>query len=95
MSGSAVQSTADTGSRRLMIALYTVVIFLYWTSLYLYVPTLPTYTQSKSDNVALVGVVLSMYGLWQGIIRLPLGIAVGVLMNRLLTVENAPAGARV
>jgi MFS family permease len=64
-----------TSSRRLMITLYTIAVFLYWMSLYLYVPTLPTYVQSKSDSLALVGVVLSMYGLWQAIIRLPLGIA--------------------
>jgi MFS family permease len=58
-----------------MITLYAIAVFLYWIALYLYVPTLPTYAQSKSDNLALVGVVLSMYGLWQAIIRLPLGIA--------------------
>jgi MFS family permease len=67
--------TASASSRRLMIALYAIAVFLYWMALYLYVPTLPTYAQSKSDNLALVGVVLSMYGLWQAIIRLPLGIA--------------------
>jgi DHA1 family multidrug resistance protein-like MFS transporter len=57
-----------------MITLYAIAVFLYWIALYLYVPTLPTYVQSKSDNLALVGVVLSMYGLGQAIIRLPLGI---------------------
>jgi MFS family permease len=62
-------------SRRLMITLYAIAVFLYWIALYLYMPTLPTYAQSKGDNLALVGVVLSMYGLWQAIIRLPLGIA--------------------
>jgi MFS family permease len=66
---------ASASSRRLMIALYAIAVFLYWIALYLYMPTLPTYTQSKSDNLALVGVVLSMYGLWQAVIRLPLGIA--------------------
>jgi MFS family permease len=68
--------TTVTGSRRLTIALYLIVAFLYWMSLYLYMPTLPTYVQSKSNNLALVGVVLSMYGLWQLFIRLPLGITV-------------------
>jgi MFS family permease len=58
-----------------MIMLYAIAAFLYWVGLYLYMPTLPTYVQSKSSNLALVGVVLSMYGLWQAIIRLPLGIA--------------------
>ena len=67
--------TASAGGRRLMITLYAIAVFLYWIALYLYMPTLPTYAQSKSDNLALVGVILSMYGLWQAIIRLPLGIA--------------------
>jgi len=51
------------------------VVFLFWMALYLYVPTLPVYAQTHSDNLALIGVVISMYGLWQAIIRLPLGIA--------------------
>ena len=71
----ALSSKTGAGSRRLMITLYAIVVLLYWIALYLYMPTLPTYVQSKSDNLALVGVVLSMYGLWQGIARLPLGIA--------------------
>jgi MFS family permease len=73
----AVRAAPSPGasSRRLMITLYAIAVFLYWIALYLYMPTLPTYAQSKSDNLALVGVVLSMYGLWQAIIRLPLGIA--------------------
>jgi MFS family permease len=61
-------------SRRLTIALYSAAVFLFWMAQYLYVPTLPTYVQSKTSHLALVGVVLSMYGLWQAIIRLPLGI---------------------
>jgi MFS family permease len=64
-----------TSSRRLLVTLYVIAVFLYWIALYLYMPTLPTYVQSKSDNLAMVGVILSMYGLWQAIIRLPLGIA--------------------
>jgi MFS family permease len=56
--------------------------FLYWISLYLYVPTLPTYVQTKTENLALVGTVLSMYGLWQAIVRLPLGIAADWLGRR-------------
>jgi MFS family permease len=62
-------------NRRLMITLHGAAVFLYWMSLYLYVPTLPTYVESKSPNLALVGVILAQYGLWQGIVRLPLGIA--------------------
>lgn len=73
---------ASASSRRLMITLYATAVFLYWMALYLYVPTLPTYVQSKSDNLALVGVVLSMYGLWQAILRLPLGITADWLGRR-------------
>lgn len=69
-------------SRRLSIALVAAVGFLYWVGLYVYVPTLPTYLETKTDNLAMVGTILSMYGLWQGIIRLPLGIAADWLGRR-------------
>ena len=71
-----------TGNRRLTITLYAIVAYLYWAGLYLYVPTLPTYVKSKTDSFALVGIVLSMYGLLQAIIRLPLGIAADWLGRR-------------
>lgn len=73
---------ALVSSRRALVTLYSAVVFLYWICLYTYVPTLPTYAQSKSDNLALVGVALSMYGLWQAIIRLPLGIVADWLGQR-------------
>lgn len=60
---------------KLVIGLYIVIAFLYWVSLYLYIPTLPTYIQSKVSDLATVGIILSMYGLWQALVRLPLGIA--------------------
>ena len=60
---------------RLLIGLYLTAVFLYWISQYLYMPTLPLYVRIKTENLTLVGVVLSMYGLWQAIIRVPLGIA--------------------
>lgn len=62
--------------RAVLIPALLVVVFLYWTALYLYVPTLPLYIQSKTPDLALVGTALGMYGLWQLISRLPLGIAV-------------------
>ena len=66
------------------VGLYGVAVFLYFWSLYVYLPTLPTYVQSKSDNLALVGVVLSVFGLCQAFMRLPLGIAAGVPSPRWL-----------
>ena len=67
-------ATTGTGSRRLMTALVGLVVFLFWMALYLYVPTLPTYVQARSENLTLVGIVLAQYGLWQAVARLPLGI---------------------
>ena len=52
-------------SRRLTIGLYSASVFLYWMAQYIYLPTLPTYVQSKANDLAVVGVVLSMFGLWQ------------------------------
>lgn len=62
-------------SRRLTIGLYSASVFLFWMAQYIYLPTLPTYVQSKANDLTAVGMVLSMFGLWQAIVRLPLGIA--------------------
>jgi MFS family permease len=70
----AAASTTESSSRRTTIIQYTAAVFLFWVGLYLYVPTLPTYVATRTNDLAMVGVVLSMYGLWQAIIRLPLGI---------------------
>ncbi len=60
---------------RRLIALYIVVVFLYWGALYFYVPTLSVYAETKASDLAMVGVMLSMYGLWQAVARFPLGLA--------------------
>jgi MFS family permease len=70
-----MSSTTSPSSRRSLFVLYIAAVCFYWAALYLYVPTLSVYVESKADNLAAVGVVLSMYGLWQAVIRLPLGIA--------------------
>ncbi len=62
------------GERRGKLILFMAVVFFYWMCLYVYVPTLPTYAQTKTDNLALVGTILAQYGLWQAIVRLPIGI---------------------
>ncbi len=61
-------------NRRWVITLYAISVFFYWAALYLYVPTLPTYVQSRTERLATVGVVLAQYGIWQAVVRLPLGI---------------------
>lgn len=68
--------TADRKRHPLIIPVFLVVVYLYWVGLYLYVPTLPLYIKGKTEDLALVGTVLSMYGLWQLVFRLPAGVAV-------------------
>ncbi len=65
----------QVSSRRTAISLMILAVFFYWIALYLYAPTLPTFAETKTNYLALVGVVLSMYGLWQALVRFPLGIA--------------------
>lgn len=60
---------------RFHASLYIVVVFLFWVALQLYVPTLPIFIQSRTGDLAITGMVLSMSGLAGLVIRLPLGIA--------------------
>jgi MFS family permease len=54
--------------------LFLAAIFLYSVTNCVYAPTLPIYIEGKTVHLALVGLTLSMYGLWQMVVRLPLGI---------------------
>jgi len=61
---------------RKKIGAYFGASLLYWAALYIYVPTLPAYVKTRVSTLTEVGVVLSMYGLWSAILRIPTGIAV-------------------
>lgn len=69
-------------NRRLTLILLICAVTFYWASLYLYVPTLGVYAETITGSLTLVGLILSMYGLWQAIVRLPLGIAADWLGKR-------------
>lgn len=75
-------SLPHLSNRKTFIIFYAIAVALYWMSLYFYVPTLSVYAQTKVESLALVGTILSMYGLWQAIIRLPLGIVTDILGHR-------------
>ena len=49
-------------------------IFLYWASLYTYVPILPTHARSLGASEGQIGSILASYGLTQLFFRLPLGL---------------------
>ena len=62
-------------NRRLTIALFALAVLFFWAGQYIYLSILPTYAQTKVSDLSAVGFILSMYGLWQALIRLPIGIA--------------------
>lgn len=51
-----------------------IVAFLYWLSLFSYIPILPLHVQQKVSSLSELGFVLSMYGFWQMVSRFPVGI---------------------
>ena len=61
------------------IAVFTAAVFCYWLGLYLYAPTLPIYVKQYSSHLGAIGLVLSMYGLWQALLRFPVGLASDLL----------------
>lgn len=73
---------ASASPNRRSIILTALAIGLFWMALYLYVPTLSVYAKTKTTDLAMVGVVIAQYGLWQAVIRLPLGIAADWLGRR-------------
>jgi MFS family permease len=62
-------------NRRVTLTLYLIAVLLFWGGQYIYLSTLPTYAQTKVSDLSAVGFILSMYGLWQALIRIPVGIA--------------------
>jgi predicted MFS family arabinose efflux permease len=62
--------------RKRHLILFAGAVFLLWFSQYVFVPTLPEYLRDKVGSLAVVGAVLAMYGLWQVVVRLPLGILI-------------------
>jgi len=67
-------------------AAFFIASVLYWGAQYVYVPTLPAYVKSSVSTLSAVGVVLSMYGLWSGILRVPTGIFVDATRREKSTV---------
>lgn len=56
------------------IASAAVAIFLFWASLYMYVPILPTHARALGATDDQIGLILGSYGMTQLFLRLPLGL---------------------
>ncbi len=48
--------------------------FLFWTSLYVYVPILAPYGRHLGGSMTVIGLIISSYGLMQLLFRIPLGV---------------------
>ncbi|MCX6022110.1 MAG: MFS transporter [Chloroflexi bacterium] len=68
-----VATPTMVGDRRsaLFLALAT---FLFWASLYVYVPILSVHAKSLGASLSMVGLVIGAYGISQLVLRIPLGI---------------------
>lgn len=61
-------------NRAAQSALFTTVTILYWTSMYIYVPTLTPYLNAGGFSLSFIGIVLGSYGFAQMLVRFPLGV---------------------
>ncbi|MFC1902015.1 MFS transporter [Chloroflexota bacterium] len=61
-------------SHRRSVISFCTANFLWWVSLYLYVPVLPVYVQLAGAQLNMVGVVLAAYAIPQVLLRIPVGL---------------------
>lgn len=66
--------TSAPSSYRSSIILSYFCTFLFWGSVYIYMPILTPYTQHVSGSLQAAGLVMGAYGLSQIILRIPLGV---------------------
>lgn len=61
---------------------FSIVMILFWFSMYAYVPQLTTYAKELGASYKLIGIIGGAYGLSQTVLRIPIGILSDKLMNR-------------
>jgi predicted MFS family arabinose efflux permease len=76
--------TVMAGKRHLI--LFASAVFLFWFAHYVFMPTLPEYLRGKVQSLTALGGVLAMYGLWQALVRLPLGVLIDAVGRQKLFV---------
>jgi MFS family permease len=59
-----------------------VAIFLFWMSLYVFVPILSVYTEELGASLSMVGIVAASYAIAQIVLRIPIGIWADLLGKR-------------
>jgi len=71
--------TKKKESANLNIFLISGIAFCYWIGQYIFVPILPLYVKSMTEDLKLIGLALSIYGLGHIFIRIPAGFFVSKL----------------
>ncbi|HET7343776.1 MAG TPA: MFS transporter [Methylomirabilota bacterium] len=66
--------TAVAVGRRRAASLFVLGTFLFWASVYTYVPILPAYVERVSGSLQVVAWVIGAYGFTQLVLRVPLGV---------------------
>lgn len=61
---------------------FSLVMVLFWFSLYAYMPQMTTYAKELGASYKLIGLIAGAYGVTQTILRIPFGILSDKLMNR-------------
>ncbi len=61
---------------------FYIITFLYWFSLYVYMPILSPYVEHLGGSLSMVGLVVGSYGLVQLFLRVPMGITSDLMSNR-------------
>ena len=72
----------ESRSRWSALLLFSGATFLFWASLYLYVPILPAYAESQGASLSMVGAVIASYAIAQLLLRAPVGIWADFLGRR-------------
>lgn len=72
----------EEGSKWPSPLLFGAATFLFWASLYLYVPILPLYAESQGASLSMVGAIIASYAIAQLLLRAPIGIWADFLRRR-------------
>ena len=70
------------GASQSQVILFCVGTFFFWAGLYVYVPVLSVYAKAMGASLAVVGLVVSAYGLTQLLTRIPIGFASDLIGRR-------------
>lgn len=70
----ATQVEQRAGISRFHLVIFGFCTFMYWASLYVYVPILPVYAENLGASKTMVGLIIGSYGIAQLLGRIPLGV---------------------